>query len=328
MRKELMADGNSVVIAAIQKQYVGLIHSNSHFWMIPAASLKIGPNGVQAEIQNLKSMFLGTVAVDTFETPVEEAKSGESFHLAANEQEARAGNEGVSFQLHASEIPTLYVGAPILYRGIVVGKVEKKAVDAQGMPCLTILIQKEFATTVHEKTVFWRLPGTEIQAGPGIVTMKIASLQALLQGGIAYDSFNSNKDPAAVAGKSFSLFSSEQVARLSPEPLKMSFDEGQGLLAGKTQVRYLGVPIGLVEEVRIAHHRVEVTAYLAPGYDFLRTPQTNYSMVRPKLGFDGLSGIETLVSGVYIECSRPKKASKPLAHMVERLWNKVVPRKI
>ncbi|MFZ4115369.1 MAG: MlaD family protein [Chthoniobacterales bacterium] len=327
MRKELMADGNSVVIAAIQKQYVRLIHSNSHFWMIPAASLKIGPNGVQAEIQNLKSMFLGTVAVDTFETPAEEAKSGESFHLAANEQEARVGNEEVRFQLHASEIPTLYVGAPILYRGVIVGKIEKKEVDEQGVPCLTILIQKEFANTVHEKTVFWRLPGTKIQAGPGIVTAEITSLQALLQGGIAYDSFSLNKDSVAVAGKSFQLFSSEQVARLTPEPLRMSFDEGQGLLAGQTQVRYLGLPIGLVEEVHIAHHRVEVTAYLAPGYDFLRAPQTNYSIVRPKLGFDGLSGIETLVSGVYIECSRPKKPSKPFAHVVERLWSKVVPRK-
>ena len=326
MRKELTEDGNSVVIAAIQKQYVGLIHSNSHFWMLPASSLKIGPSGVQVEIQNLKSMFLGTVAVDTFEQPKEEAKSGESFRLAANEQEARAENEGITFQLHAQEIPTLYIDAPVLYRGIVVGKVQKKELNENSEPILTILVKKEFANTVHENSVFWRLPGTKIQAGPGLISMEVASLQSLLQGGIAYDSFGSTTGGVAER-KTFPLFSSEQVARLSPQPLKMTFDDGQGLLVGQTQVRYLGIPIGLVEEVHVVHHRVEVTVYLTPGYDSLRKPEINYSIVRPKLGFDGLSGIETLVSGVYIECTPPKKSSRPLAHFVERLWRKVTPRK-
>ncbi len=328
MRKELLENGDSFLIIAIQKQYMGLIHENSRFWMLPAASLKVGPAGAQVEIENLKSMFLGTVAVDTFETPSQEAKSGASFSLAANEQEARSGREGVRFQLCAAEIPTLYVGSPILYRGITVGSVEKKDLDEQGRPRLSIFIEQAFANTIHQKSVFWRLPATQVQAGPGVITMQIASLQTLLQGGIAYDCFDAPAgDPLAEPGRTFTLFSNEQVARLSPEPLKISLEEGQGLLAGKTQVRYLGLPIGLVEEIRILHHHVEITAYLAPGYDFLRAPSTSYSVVRPKLGFDGLSGIETLVSGVYIDCSRPKKPAKPLLHVLERLWSRVLPKR-
>ncbi len=323
MRKELMGDGNSVVIATIQKQFVELIHENSHFWMLPAASVKISPKGVQADIQNLKNMFLGTVAIDTFEAPTAEAKSGESFHLASNEQEARSGNEGITFELYAHEIPTLYVDAPVLYRGIVVGKVTKKEINNNGEPLLTIFIKKEFANTVHENSLFWRLPGTRIQAGPGVVSMEVDSLQSLLQGGIAYDSRSPQQAPVATSGKSFALFSSEQVARLSPEPLKMSFEDGQGLLAGQTQVRYLGVPIGLVEEVHVAHHRVEVTAYIAPGYDSLRKHDTNFSIVRPKIRLDGLSGIETLVSGVYMESNRPKKPHKQLTYFVEHFWNRM-----
>lgn len=327
MRKELAQDGNSVVIAAIQKQYVGLIHRNSHFWTIPASSLKIGPNGLQIELLNLKSMFLGTVAMDTFEPPLEEATSGETFLLASNEQEARAENEGIILQLHAQEVPTLYVDAPVLYRGIIVGKVQKKELNNKNEPIITIFIKKEFANTVHENSAFWRIPGTKIQAGPGVISMEVTSLQSLLQGGIAYDSFGSSTG-SLVAGKIFPLFSSEQGARLSAQPLKMTFDDGQGLLAGQTQVRYLGIPVGMVEEVHVSPHQVEVTAYLAPGYEFLRKPGTNYSIVRPKLGFDGLSGIETLVSGVYIECTCSKKSSKPLTHFIERVLRQVTPRKI
>ncbi len=328
MRKEILTDGNSVVIAAIQKQYIGLIHSNSHFWMLPAASLKIGPNGIQTEIQNLKNMFLGTIAVDTFQAPQEEVKNGASFKLASGEQEARSGNEGATFHLYAQEIPTLYVDAPVLHRGIIVGKIEKKEMNSEGKPFLTIFIKQEFLSTLHEKSVFWRLPGTKIQAGPGIINMEISSLQSLLQGGIAYDSLTADQGSVAEAGSSFPLFSNEQAARLSPEPLKMTFDDGQGLLAGQTQVRYLGVPIGLVEEVHIKHHHVEVTAYLAPGYDVLRKPDTSFSIVHPKLRLDGLSGIETLVSGVYIECIRPTKSSKRLVHFMDRIWKRAVREKI
>lgn len=327
MRKELMENGDSVVIAGIQKQYVGLIHENSHFWMLPAASLKIGPKGLQTEIQNLKNMFLGTIAVDTFEKPTEGVKSGTSFHLAASEQEAHFGNEGTTFQLHAPDISTLYVDAPVLYHGLVVGKISKKEVDNNGAPLLTIFIKKEFTSTVHENSLFWRLPGTKVQAGPGNISMEITSLQSLLQGGISYDCWSSHPAPIAPPGKSFTLFSSEQRARLSPEPLKMSFEDGQGLLPGQTQVRYLGIPIGLVEEVHVAHHRVEVTAYLAPGYNSLRKPNTVFSIVRPKLRLDGLSGIETLLSGVYIECNRPKKSQNKFMHFMEHLWNRAAPAK-
>ena len=158
--------------------------------------------------------------------------------------------------------------------------------------------------------------------------MEISSLQSLLQGGIAYDSLTADQGSVAEAGSSFPLFSNEQAARLSPEPLKMTFDDGQGLLAGQTQVRYLGVPIGLVEEVHIKHHHVEVTAYLAPGYDVLRKPDTSFSIVHPKLRLDGLSGIETLVSGVYIECIRPTKSSKRLVHFMDRIWKRAVREKI
>jgi paraquat-inducible protein B len=158
--------------------------------------------------------------------------------------------------------------------------------------------------------------------------MEVSSLQSLLQGGIAYDSLGTDLGSAAKVGRSFPLFSSEQKARLSPEPLKITFDDGQGLLAGQTQVRYLGIPIGLVEEVHIKHHRVEVTAYLAPGYDVLRKPDTSFSIVHPKLRLDGLSGIETLVSGVYIECIRPTKSSKRLVHFMDRMWKRVIGEKM
>lgn len=308
MRKGIEADGRCFIIAGIQKQFVTLIHNNSRFWNIPAAALEIGPNGLQIEMPNLRSMFLGEVAVDTFETPKEQASSGTDFVLYANEKEARAENEGIHIFLKAAKSDTLYVDSPVLYRGIVVGAVQKKELDAHNEPLLTLLIKKEFAPTLHRNSTFWRLPGTKLQAGPGVIKMDLSSLQTLIQGGIAYDNFYPETPPVS-EGTTFSLFSNEQTAHLRQQPLKMSFQEGQGLLAGQTELRYLGVPVGLVQQVSVRQGAVDVVAYLAPGYDFLRHPNTTFSIIRSKFGFNGVSGLETLVSGVYIECTPPPKAS-------------------
>lgn len=321
MRKGLDEQGQAFVVAAIQKQYVHLIHSNSRFWNVPATSFNIGPNGIQFELLNLKGMFLGAVAIDTFEVPGERPKSGVEYTLYANESEARSENEGVSVVLNAKEIPTIYVDAPVLYRGVIVGKVLKKEFNSRNEPLLTLLIKKEFRSTLRQNTTFWRVPATSIQAGPGVIKVDVSSLQALLQGGIAFDVLGS-EGPIASEGSLFHLFPNEQLAHLSPEPLHMTFDEGQGLLAGQTQLRYLGIPVGLVEEVKVLNHKVEVTAYLTPGHDFLRKPDTTYNIIRSKLGLDGISGLETLVSGVYIDCDRPKKSTRPLTHFFNRVFKK------
>lgn len=318
LRKGIEADGSCYVIAGIQKQFVTLIHSNSHFWNVPAATLTAGPNGVQLDVPNLKNMFLGSVAVDTFEAPEKEVLTGATFPLYADEKEAKADKEGVTIFLKAQEVSTLYVGSPVLYRGIIVGSIKKKEFNEHKEPLLTLLIKKEFAATLHQKSLFWRLPGTKLEAGPGVLKVTLSSLQTLLQGGIAYDNF-SEEDPIATEGTTFRLFSSEELAHFHSQPLQMTFSEGQGLLAGQTELRYLGLPVGVVERVTLKEGKVEVTAYLAPGYDFLRQPNTTYIIVHSKLGFDGISGLETLVSGVYIDCNPPKPKNS-------MFWEKWAPR--
>lgn len=318
MRKGIDPDGSCYVIAGIQKPFASLVHDNSRFWNVPAAALTVGPNGIAMEMPNLKNMFLGSVAVDTFEPFGKEVSTGTTFMLYADEKEARAEKEGVTISLKAKEATTLYVGSPVLYRGIVVGSVKKKDLNERNEPLLTLLIKKEFAGTLRQNSIFWRLPGTKLEAGPGMIKVTLASLQTLLQGGIAYDNFNGEASPAA-EGTTFYLFSSEELGRLSAQPLRMSFAEGQGLLAGQTELRYLGIPVGVVQQITLKQGKVEAVAYLAPGYDFLRQPDTTYTIIHSKLGFDGISGLETLISGVYIDCNPPKsRASGPLGRLFSK----------
>ncbi len=214
---------------------------------------------------------------------------------------AQAERDGLHLTLQAATLPPVADGAPVLHRGIPVGRVKRSVLAANGTPQLDILIRREFAATVTRNARFWALPGASLQAGPGVFDLNVSGLETLLKGGIAFDAFAGPAAPAA-DGDTFPLLASEPAARATSAPLRLTFDNGQGLLAGQTQLRYLGLPVGIVETVRATNGRVEATARLQPGYDFLRREGSAFSIVRLNVSLNGVTGLETVVSGVYVEC--------------------------
>ena len=319
MAKGIDHDGAPYVIAAIQQQYMNAIRSNSRFWNVAVSSLQLGPSGVSFELLNLQGIFLGTVAVDCFEPPGDVVQSGTAFELCENERAARAEDDGMIITLYANEIPTMDVGAPVFCHGIIVGTVKKKSLNENNKATLTLMIKKEFIGRVHQNSKFWRVPATSIQAGPGVMKVEIEGIKSLFEGGIAFDDFSAGSS-SATDGSSFELFANEQIARLSLKPLILTFEDGQGLLAGQTQVRYLGIPVGIVQEVKVVRHHIEATAFIDPGYDFLRQSGVIYSIIRPKIALHGVSGLETLVSGVYVDCKPAPTVQRPVKHFLKTIF--------
>src|SRR5512134_1328184 len=77
---------------------------------------------------------------------------------------------------------------------------------------------------------------------------------------------------------------------------------GEGLEAGRTEVRFKEVVIGRVRSVSIAPDRqtVLVTASLERSARWIAVDDTRFWVVRPRIGYGGVSGLGTLVSGAYI----------------------------
>ena len=230
--------------------------------------------------------------------------------VGGNSTGAVAQEKGMAVVLHAKEIPTIDKGAPVLLRGIIVGSVKEKSFDENNEPSLTLVIRQEFARALAANAKFWRVPATSVAAGPGVLNVEVSGIQSLWKGGVAFDVFGPPGEPAK-DGARFELFANERTARAGSPPIRIEFPNGQGLLAGQTQLRYLGIPVGLVEDVKPADGKVVVTARLDAGYDILRRRGSGFSLVRPSISLNGVSGLETLVSGVYIECSPGPKG--PLA---------------
>ena len=82
----------------------------------------------------------------------------------------------------------------------------------------------------------------------------------------------------------------------------ISFQTAEGLEAGKTQVRYKEVNVGIVQRVALNQERTGVVATVRLDKEAASLLQegTVFWVVRPRLTLSGVSGLSTLLSGAYI----------------------------
>ncbi len=85
--------------------------------------------------------------------------------------------------------------------------------------------------------------------------------------------------------------------------ITLTFRTGDGLVAGQTKVRHKAVDLGTVEAVQLSDKldRVIVRLRMARGAEPFLTGHARFWVVRPRVAARGVSGLETLVSGAYIE---------------------------
>lgn len=85
--------------------------------------------------------------------------------------------------------------------------------------------------------------------------------------------------------------------------ITISFQSATGIENGKTQIKYRDVVIGLVKSVRLnsTQDGVVVEADLTKDGAAFAHEGSRFWVVRPRVGFGGVSGLTTLLSGSYIE---------------------------
>ncbi|MBW2390204.1 MAG: MCE family protein [Deltaproteobacteria bacterium] len=90
-------------------------------------------------------------------------------------------------------------------------------------------------------------------------------------------------------------------AESGPE-VSISFITAEGLEAGKTEVKFKDLTVGLVQSITLAEDlsHVIVTAELTPGSKHYLTDQTQFWIVRPQISAGRATGLGTLLSGAYV----------------------------
>lgn len=85
--------------------------------------------------------------------------------------------------------------------------------------------------------------------------------------------------------------------------IEIEFATAEGLVAGKTPIRYRDVNIGIVDEIQLSEDLDSVLVKAKMTVDARRYLNTHarFWVVRPRIGTSGVSGLNTLLSGAYIQ---------------------------
>ena len=99
----------------------------------------------------------------------------------------------------------------------------------------------------------------------------------------------------------------------SGQIIRINFAQGNGILPGKTQLRYQGVAIGVVQELVLAQdgRKIAVLAKIDSRARPLIRKGSAFWLVSPKASLTEISGLDTLVSGNYINL-QPGRDNNPL----------------
>ncbi|MCG8618837.1 MAG: MlaD family protein [Desulfobacterales bacterium] len=85
--------------------------------------------------------------------------------------------------------------------------------------------------------------------------------------------------------------------------IEITFKAATGIEAGKTRIKYKDIDIGKVDDVRFSEDfsKVVLEVSMNSGTEHFLGRGAKFWVVKPRLSLKGASGLETLVSGAYIE---------------------------
>lgn len=188
----------------------------------------------------------------------------------------RSDEPGRTFALKAERLGGLGPGAPVFYRDIVAGEVLGFDLgDGTGPVTLQVFVRAPYDGYVRPGSRFWNASGLTVNVGAEGVRVELASLQAVLNGGVAFDTPETARRAAeAPPGTEFPLYRSQADALTAAFTTRVPFvayfeTAVRGLVAG-APVEFYGIQIGQVTDVALefdparASARVRVSLEVQP----------------------------------------------------------------
>lgn len=87
--------------------------------------------------------------------------------------------------------------------------------------------------------------------------------------------------------------------------------DASGIEAGKTAIKSKNVHVGTITDVALSenYEYIIAKAQIDKKASRMINTETQFWVVEPHVGIDGISGLETILSGSYIELSRVNRVS-------------------
>jgi paraquat-inducible protein B len=184
--------------------------------------------------------------------------------------------QGKRVVLHAGDLGSVSLGAPVYFRRFQVGRVIDEKLDANGRGAqLVLFIDAPNDRFISQSTRFWNVSGIDVNLGADGMNLKTESLISVLAGGVAFGSVRSLPEVGTTpSAAEFTLYKDEAAAMApadgEPHVIRMRFEQSLRGLAIGAPVEFVGVNIGSVISIDLdydARNRrfpVIVTAFIYP----------------------------------------------------------------
>lgn len=254
-----------IVTAKMAKEMGPFLTEGAHFWVVRPRLSASGISGLSTLVSGAFIAFdLGEGAPAREFTGLEEPPV-----VAANVP-------GKTFVLKTSKLGSLGGGVPVYYRGVQAGEVlGYKFADDWEEIIVPIFIRAPFDQLVHPGSRFWNASGIDLSVTASGVNVATESVQAILTGGIAFDSPavapGTEPSPAGAAFSLYPSYASISEAQYTVKiPYRLYFDGSVRGLASGAPVEFRGIKIGSVSDVRLEYDvtsravRIPVTIEIEP----------------------------------------------------------------
>jgi len=96
------------------------------------------------------------------------------------------------------------------------------------------------------------------------------------------------------------------------EKIVLVAESAEGIEAGKTKVKVHNVEVGEVQDVRLSENfkQALITVRMKQGTADMLHSDAKFWVVKPRVGFKGISGLGTVISGAYIEMEPGRKGER------------------
>lgn len=170
---------NVIVGVRLDKDIAPFVDADSRFWIVRP---EVSAQGVSGLATLLGGVYLEGVWDD------QQGAQAVRFEGLQNRPLITGKGSGIEFVLSAPRGGRIEAGAPILFKGVEVGLVDRPVLSDRGDAVTArAFVRAPYDKLITTETRFWGASGVSVELGLNGLEVEIANLTALIKGGVAFE---------------------------------------------------------------------------------------------------------------------------------------------